>query len=260
MIYLRKKIDGKKAIIGFANSGVVGSVCADYIAKELEMEYIGTVLDIDMDAVCIATEKDNVTLRNMVRIYSSNERDFISVVCDMNFSYSPNYCYKFADALIELIMENDISEVLMIDSRLRRNMVTGVTPISHDIDSNFDYRISISSSTKTLDEMKNISEKYGCELFKHGIVVGVNAALLNLLHVNNVDNLIVVTDVPNLIDIDISAYIDTIRFITTYLGVEESEISMDVLETRYNEFMDNFNKFKKEIISNMNMNTDKYIA
>lgn len=233
------ELEDSKAIVGFITSGVIGTVCAEHFVRTNRMRYISPILSKNMDPLSMVADDGKFT--SITKAYSNN--DLSVVMCEVNFINRNSYFInEVASEITSFILDNCISEVILIDS----------FRVSDDDDE----KIYISSSTKTKKELASISEIYNVNMLSRLLLHGINASIINKLCVYDVDNLIVISSTRN-IHASLDLYKKNIEFLSYYLN---RAADVKAFESQYNQFVDDVNSYKDELMRTRDNMTEQYIS
>lgn len=109
------------AVIGFPTIGLVGSIIASYISKELKMEVIAGIASPELPAYAIL---QNGYPYPPVRVYGYNRDDVDDdfedlVIITSEITPRPEKYYELAETMLELLKELNIKDVVILEGTPR---------------------------------------------------------------------------------------------------------------------------------------------
>lgn len=98
---------GKKVLIGFPGSGLVGSIALQYVVDQMDFEHIGNVTSKYFPPLAIMAKG---VINVPVRFYE--KEDFFAIVADIPIH--PMICYEVANGIIDWLSQFPIQEIVTI--------------------------------------------------------------------------------------------------------------------------------------------------
>lgn len=148
---------GGVAICGFSAVGMVGVIAASHIIKELNLEQLGSVLNIDLPAVALIHDE---VPKHPVRVYQG---DGVGVfTAELQFAKSLDV--KFANTVLEWFTRGGFDNLIIID---------GLTRQDQDLAEGGLY--AVGASRRSRERLKT----KGIEPVKHGVIAGIAGYLLS---------------------------------------------------------------------------------
>ena len=148
---------GGLAICGFSTAGMVGSIAAYHVIRNLEIAEIGTVMHQDFPALALV--EDSVP-RHPVRVYQGE--DIGVFIAEIPFPSEQDI--SFANTVIEWFTKGGFSKLIIIDGLVRQSPDDISGPGLYGVASILDTREKL--------------EKLGIESIKRGVVAGIAGYLL----------------------------------------------------------------------------------
>jgi uncharacterized protein len=149
------KLKNPILIEGFQGTGLVGTLAAQYIAKELKMKQIGRIESEDLPPIALMSEGE---IRFPIRIFASAKHNLI--MFESELPVVPKLTFKIASAIADWAKEQKVKRVVCLEGIAGKGESGKLFGIG---------------TVKGLDDelMKD-----GMEILKNGVILGVSAALL----------------------------------------------------------------------------------
>ena len=146
-------------ISGFTGVGMIGTIIANELIKQFDMEQIGYVLCEDLPPITVFYEGE---IKHPFRIYYDEKRKILVTLCEVPF---PNEAYnELARTLVNWAIQTDISEIVTFQGMASKALIRqNDTPV---------FAAGQDKSLKKLFEN-------GVEKPPKGIITGAEAAILN---------------------------------------------------------------------------------
>ncbi len=152
-----KDINLKNPILieGFQGTGLVGTLAAQYIAKELKMKQIGRIESEDLPPIALMSEGE---IRFPIRIFASKEHNII--MFESELPIVPKLTFRIASDIAEWAKKQKVERVICLEG------------IAGKGESGELYGVG------TVDGLDDELKKEGVKILKNGVILGVSAALL----------------------------------------------------------------------------------
>ncbi len=145
-------------ILGFANVGLIGSICANTLIEQLKMPQIAHVLSDKFPPVAVFYDG---ILKQPFRIYNSKEHDLIVSFCEIPLSN--RYFSDIAQTLMVWALNVGVKEVVLLQG------------IAADMPSE-DQPVFCAAKLEMQDKLA----KLGIQVLPKGVLFGLEAAILNV--------------------------------------------------------------------------------
>ncbi len=145
-------------ILGFANVGLIGSICANTLIEQLKMPQISHVLSDKFPPVAVFYDG---ILKQPFRIYNSKEHDLIVSFCEIPLA--SRYFTDIAQTLMVWALNVGVKEVVLLQG-IASEMPSDENPV-------------YCAAKQVVQE--NLA-KHGIQILPKGVLFGLEAAILNV--------------------------------------------------------------------------------
>jgi uncharacterized protein len=160
-------------ILGFANAGLIGSICANTLIEQLKMSQVAHVLSDKFPPVAVFYDG---VLKQPFRIYGSKEHDFIVSFCEIPLSQ--RYFTDIAHTLMVWALNVGVKEVVLL-----QGIAAEMPPEDNPV---------FCAAKKVVQEDL---AKHGIQVLPKGVLFGLEAAILNVCLNSNLEGHVLMTPV-----------------------------------------------------------------
>jgi len=161
-------------ILGFANVGLIGSISASTLIEQLKMEQVGHVLSDKFPPVAVFYDG---ILKQPFRIYYSKKHNLIVSFCEIPLS--ARYFTDVAHTLMCWALNVGVKEVVLLQGLATEEPVDGENPV-------------FVAAKKVVQETL---AQYGVQILPKGILLGLEAAILNVCLNSSLEGHVLMTPV-----------------------------------------------------------------
>ncbi|OLS12908.1 MAG: hypothetical protein RBG13Loki_3485 [Promethearchaeota archaeon CR_4] len=161
-------------ILGFANVGLIGSISASTLIEQLKMEQVAHVLSDKFPPVAVFYDG---VLKQPFRIFYAKKHDLIVSFCEIPLS--ARYFTDTAHTLMRWALNVGVKEVVLLQGLAAEMPIEGDNPV-------------FVAAEKVIQE--NLT-KYGVQILPKGILLGLEAAILNVCLNSKLDGHVLMTPV-----------------------------------------------------------------
>jgi uncharacterized protein len=165
--YKHLKLDRAMVVIGFPSIGLVSSIAANFIVKQMKLEKVAAIISDDFPPYSIVHEGNIIP---PMRIHAGSricdekgEKCEHLVVITSEFMPSPNLLRPVVDLIIEWGKKNDANTILTLEG-----MNMGDNPEQREI-----------LAVATGERCKSMLSTYGLKEFNEGMVSGLSGVMLS---------------------------------------------------------------------------------
>jgi uncharacterized protein len=165
--YKHFKLDRAMVVIGFPSIGLVSSIAANFIIKQMKLEKVAAIISDDFPPYSIVHEGNIIP---PMRIHAGSricdekgEKCEHLVVITSEFMPSPNLLRPVVDLIIEWGRKNDANTILTLEG-----MNMGDNPEQKEI-----------LAVATGERCKSMLSTYGLKEFNEGMVSGLSGVMLS---------------------------------------------------------------------------------
>ncbi len=145
-------------ILGFANAGLIGTICANTLIEQLKMPQVAHVLSDKFPPVAVFYDG---VLKQPFRIFGSKENDLIVSFCEIPLSQ--RYFTDIAHTLMVWALNVGVKEVVLLQG-IASEMPPDENPV-------------FCAAEKVVQD--NLA-KHGIQVLPKGVLFGLEAAILNV--------------------------------------------------------------------------------